>query len=61
MASRALPHLNLGQRQFLRLLRELAEQHRGLIGEHDVSYKENAQGQLVFAVILRPPAIESPK
>jgi hypothetical protein len=57
MASPGLPHLNLGQREFLRRLRELAETHQALIGRAEISFKENTKGQVVFAVILSGPPV----
>lgn len=50
--------LTLGQRVFLGALQDLVKQREDLVKGARVSYKENAAGDLVFAVIV--PAVRLP-
>jgi hypothetical protein len=46
------PRLTLGQQAFLRDLEALAEAKRDLVRNARVAVKRNAEGDLVFAVIV---------
>jgi hypothetical protein len=50
--------LNLGQRVFLSALQDLVKQREDLVRGARGSYKQNAAGDLVFAVIV--PAVRLP-
>jgi hypothetical protein len=50
-----VPKLNLGQQVVYRDMLELVKKHASLVPNARVAVKENAKGEVVFAIIVPTP------